>query len=379
METEGSEPQMKAILADDEELALRYLEKQLIATGSVEVVGKFLDVEEALEAAGANPPDVVFLDIDMPVLSGIEAAELLAQRAPGTDVVFVTAFEEYAVKAFELNAVDYILKPVESERLARTVERLAARKGHTPPPPLHRSAMIRCFQLLELDVSRPEAIPWRTTKAQELFAFLLHHRDQPVRKDVLLELLWPDVEIKRGYTQLYTAIYQIRKTMESIGAGVRIANYEKGYRIDLNGLKLDVEEWERGVKETTFARETLDVHLALLDLYRGDYFAEYDYLWAESERQRLKTICFRHMLQLADWLDGEGMTTEAISVYYRAIRVFPYSEDVHFGLMKQHAKLGDPASVDKGYDALALMLQTEFGTHVPETIRAWYGQWKNRA
>ncbi|RKN74171.1 response regulator [Paenibacillus ginsengarvi] len=367
---------MRAILADDEELALRYLEKQLLAIGSVEVIGKYADVEEALEAVAANPPDVVFLDIEMPVLSGVEAAELLAQRAPGTDIVFVTAFEEYAVKAFELNAVDYILKPVEKERLARTVARLAERKGHPPIPPASRAVMIRSFQVLEMDLAKTEPIPWRTTKAQELFAYLLHHRAQPVRKDALLEVLWPEVDIKRGYTQLYTTIYQIRKTMESLGADVRIVNYEKGYRLELNDVKIDAEEWEKGVMETKLEPGTLELHLGLLELYRGDYLAEYDYLWAESERQRLKTICFRHVMRLAEWLDSEGKRMEAVSVYYRALRMFPYSEEVHFSLMRQYAKLGDWSSVDKGYAALERMMRDEFDSEVPQPIRSWYREHK---
>ncbi|MEF3304068.1 response regulator [Paenibacillus sp. GYB003] len=363
---------MKAILADDEELALRYLEKQLLAIGSIEIVGKYSDVEEALEAAEANTPDVVFLDIDMPALSGIEAAELLAERSPGTDVVFVTAFEEYAVKAFELNAVDYILKPVETERLTRTVTRLVQRRKREPAAAPARPAMIRCFQVLEYDASKPEAIPWRTTKAQELFAYLLHHRDQPVRKDVLLELLWPEVDMKKGYTQLYTAIYQIRKTLEAMGAGVRVVSYEKGYRLELGKVTLDVEEWEKGVMDAKLDSETVERHLALLELYRGHYLAEYDYLWAESERERLKTICFRHATLLAEWLDGAGKSAESIAVFYRLLRLFPYSEDVHFSLIKQYAKQGDWDSADKWYAALERMMREEFGADVQPEIRNWY-------
>lgn len=369
---------MRAILADDEELALRYLEKQLLAVGNVEVIGKYWDIEEALGAVDRDKPDVVFLDIDMPVMSGIEAAERLATTAPGTDVVFVTAFEEYALKAFEVNAVDYLLKPVEIERLAGTIARLARRRRRVSPGAPAKAAMLRCFQMMEFVSSKPETIPWRTTKAQELFAYLIHHRSQLVRKDALLELLWPEVDIKRGNTQLYTAIYQIRKTWETLGADIRIVSYEKGYRVELNGVKLDVDEWERGVMQAAaIGPETLETHYALLDLYRGDYFAEYDYIWAESERERLKTIWFRHAIALAEWLDGADRRTEAISLYYRIARMFPYSEQVYFALMQQYAKLEDWVSVDKWYGELERIMRDEFGARVQASIQTWYARHKS--
>ncbi|PYI54041.1 hypothetical protein DLM86_15980 [Paenibacillus flagellatus] len=368
---------MRAILTDDEDLALRYLEKLLRDIGDVDIIGKYYDAEEALEAACTDPPDVIFFDIDMPGISGIEAAERLSERLPATDVVFVTAYEEYAIKAFELNAVDYILKPVEEKRLACTIARLRSSREHKPAVPHHRPAMIRCFQLLEVDVDKPETIPWRTTKAQELFAFLIHYRDQPVRKDVLLDLLWPDVDMKKGYAQLYTAIYQIRKTVDALGIGLRIVNHEKGYRLELNDVRLDIEEWERSVMEANdIGPDNLEHHLALLDMYRGDYLADYDYLWAEGERQRLKTIWLRHAMAVAEWLDRTDKDKELFALYFRALRMFPYSEEVHFALLKLHAKQGDWAAVEKQYADLERMVRSEFGTDVPASIQSWYKEWK---
>jgi len=364
---------MKAILVDDEILALRYLEQQLTVIGGVEIVGKYLSAEDGLKAAFSSPPDVVFFDIDMPELSGIEAAGKLTDRLPGTDVVFVTAYEDYAVKAFELNAVDYVLKPVEKQRLERTVARLIERRKAKAKAVASRPVMLRCFQTLELEFDKPEPIPWRTTKAQELFAYLIHNRHQPVRKDVLLELLWPEIDVKKGYTQLYTAIYQLRKTMSALGVDITIASYEKGYRLGLNSVKLDIEVWEKGVMNAKeVGPDTLDTHYALLDLYRGDYFAEYDYLWAESEKQRLRAIWFEHAKAVADYLNRSGRHAETFALYYRMLNIYPQSEDVYFWLMKKYAEQGDWASVDRKYAELTDMLRTEFGDDVSEPVREWY-------
>ncbi len=100
---------------------------------NVEVIGQASNGFEAVKLAEELAPDVIFLDIQMPKLSGFEVLELLGERAPA--VVFCTAFDEFALRAFEVHAVDYLLKPVEPARLTAAVERVAERlEKHTPQP-----------------------------------------------------------------------------------------------------------------------------------------------------------------------------------------------------------------------------------------------------
>ncbi len=120
-----------ALLVDDEAGLLALLRRALAAQWpELRVVGEAQDGEAALERFEELRPDVVFLDVQMPGLGGLEVARALAGRC---HVVFVTAHEQYAVQAFEHAAVDYLLKPVDEERLAKTVERLRSRP--TSPPP----------------------------------------------------------------------------------------------------------------------------------------------------------------------------------------------------------------------------------------------------
>jgi two-component system LytT family response regulator len=119
---------LRAFLIDDEPLALRRLAKLLRATGRVQVVGQATDAETGVTQVSATTVDVVFLDIHLPGLSGFE---VMARLPDGPMVVFVTAYDHHAVQAFEVNAVDYLLKPVERERLDRTLDRLEA-TGRTP-------------------------------------------------------------------------------------------------------------------------------------------------------------------------------------------------------------------------------------------------------
>ena len=126
---------LRVYLVDDEPLALERLRRLLENTGRVEVTGLTTKPEEAVAALSANPPDVCFLDIQMPRLNGFE---VLARLPSQPVVVFTTAYNQYALQAFGENAVDYLLKPVEPETLERAlskVERLRS-AGPTAQPDL---------------------------------------------------------------------------------------------------------------------------------------------------------------------------------------------------------------------------------------------------
>jgi two-component system, LytTR family, response regulator len=109
---------IKAYLVDDERPAIERLSRMLNATGRVEILGSSVDPAEALAALSAIHPDVLFLDIRMPELSGFQ---LLAELPNPPLVVFTTAYDEYALDAFQADSIDYLLKPIESEQLDRAL------------------------------------------------------------------------------------------------------------------------------------------------------------------------------------------------------------------------------------------------------------------
>jgi DNA-binding LytR/AlgR family response regulator len=120
-----------AIIAEDEALLRRELLDQLgRAWPALQVVAECEDGACAVEALAEHRPDVAFLDIRMPGLTGLEVAAAAAETSPHTQIVFVTAYDQYAIDAFERGAVDYLLKPIQPERLAATVQRLQARTGN---------------------------------------------------------------------------------------------------------------------------------------------------------------------------------------------------------------------------------------------------------
>lgn len=121
---------MKAYLVDDEPLAVTRLRRLLEADGRIEIAGASSDPRRALEDLRLTLPDVLFLDIEMPGMSGFELLEQLG--APHLLVVFTTAYDQYALDAFQVNSIDYLLKPVEPEQLKRAIGKLERMQGGEP-------------------------------------------------------------------------------------------------------------------------------------------------------------------------------------------------------------------------------------------------------
>jgi two-component system LytT family response regulator len=123
---------MRAFLVDDEALALKRLQRMLAATQRVQVVGTSTDPVEAVPAIIEAKPDILFLDIEMPGMSGFEMLGRLRQQPW---VVFTTAYDQYALKAFGVNSVDYLLKPIEAAHLDRALEKIERLRGTAGTPP----------------------------------------------------------------------------------------------------------------------------------------------------------------------------------------------------------------------------------------------------
>lgn len=121
---------MKALLIDDERLARNELRRLLAVHKDVEIVGEAVDVDDALEKIAHLKPDLLFLDVQMPGADGFSLLERL--ETPMPLVIFTTAYDEFAVKAFEFNALDYLLKPVDPSRLGASLEKIRLRG--TPAP-----------------------------------------------------------------------------------------------------------------------------------------------------------------------------------------------------------------------------------------------------
>lgn len=152
------------VVAEDETLLRHALVSELArAWPGLSVVAECEDGASALEAIAEHRPDVAFLDIRMPGLTGMEVAAAAAEASPETHIVFVTAYNQYAIEAFDQGAVDYLLKPVQPERLDATVARLQARS--TQPDIASLKALLKRLDAAPGAAGTPEPLTWLTASA----------------------------------------------------------------------------------------------------------------------------------------------------------------------------------------------------------------------
>lgn len=162
---------LKVLIVDDEPFARKELRALLAEAEDIEVVGESGNAVEALADIHRLHPDVVFLDIQMPRISGLEMLAMLdRERMPY--IVFVTAYDEYAIRAFEENAFDYLLKPTNRERLGKTLERLRKERGAQDFQPLGSTTPLQhipCTSLNRIYLLRLDEIEYATSRLSGVY------------------------------------------------------------------------------------------------------------------------------------------------------------------------------------------------------------------
>ena len=179
-------PPIRVLVVDDEQLAREELCFLLGQAGDVDIVGQAGDGVEALRLAGDLRPEVVFLDVQMPGLTGFEVARRLIEADLPAQLVFVTAFDQYAIEAFGVNAVDYVLKPVDADRLELTLDRVRRRvvSEQAARMPLSAADLERVVQAVQARQGRREQLAIRVGER-----FLLVQADEVVHASVVDETI----------------------------------------------------------------------------------------------------------------------------------------------------------------------------------------------
>ncbi|MEO6365799.1 MAG: LytTR family DNA-binding domain-containing protein [Luteimonas sp.] len=251
------------VVAEDESL-LRDALLSALATAwpELEVVAECEDGGSALEAIATHQPDVAFLDIRMPGLTGIEVAAAAIEASPRTQVVFVTAYDQYAIDAFDAGAVDYLLKPIAADRLAQTVQRVRARidGGRADSDALG-------MLLRELTT----ALPRRT--AAEPLVWLTASSGNATRLIMVDDVLYFRADHK--YTVVMTAAGEslLRKPIKELLAVLDPATFKQIHRATIVNLKaidsIARDDTGKGLLRLKSRPETLTVSQPFMALFRN--------------------------------------------------------------------------------------------------------------
>jgi len=241
--------------------------------------------------------------------------------------------------------------------------------GVYPSPPRIK---IRCFGRLSIETGNGIAMKWRTSKTEELMAFLIHHRGEAVSRDRILDALWGEVEVDRAGAQFNTTTHYLRKALHQIGLNGIIQHAEGGYRIDRSRIDLDLDDWERVLAAET---QVTDIMLRayadeLVQLYGEGYMAGASYEWAQPTRIRLEREYVATLLRLHEREKEQGHYDAAAELLRKALAQDPLNEYIHERLIHVLVLGNDRLSAIKQYEALRTMLQTEFGMEPKDTTRS---------
>jgi two-component SAPR family response regulator len=353
----------KAILIDDEEIALDVMNIMLDEVGGVEVVGRFQLVAEALAQCGDLKPDLIFLDIEMPGVNGLDAAVDLTIHCPDAKIVFVTAHDQYAIDAYDTDAIGYLLKPVVKDKLVKlllrydnlqnkkvswkdqfsegdgnqlTAENLSISSDNSSAD--KKTLHLKVLGSMELYTPSGRLMTWRTKKTKELFAFLWHHRGQPVYKYAILEHLWPNDTADRGHKLLHTSLYYLRSMFKSEGYDGFVKYGDDKYWIDSSAVQSDLDELRDGLAAIQ-AGEAIKAIKGIFQLYSGDYLDMEYYDWANAYRVELRSI----MISTMTLALNQATEETRIQLLKKLIELEPNQWDYYELLADSFNKIGDQA------------------------------------
>jgi len=344
---------LNVVIVDDEIPVLNLLKMFLQKTGQVNVLETFTEPLAVLDKISTLKPDVVFLDIEMPEMSGLELASHLIEQDDELMVVFVTGYNQYALEAFQVNGLDYLLKPVSLNSIQKCISRLLKLKGtgHQQKSE-ENSQRIYCFGDFEV-YGNNGLVKWTTRKVEEMLTYFIVHRNSNIESWQLGEVLWPEEEPDKVRSNLHTTLYRLRKTIKEEGLPLEISTGRGGkgtYRCSLGPLFCDLAEFEEMVREDlTLNKGTIDKLESICTLYRDDLYSRKDYCWCESQKERLQRYYLNLLKRMAVFYSNEGVYQNSLDKLLKAVEIDPYDEEIQRELLKIYAAQNNRASLISSY------------------------------
>lgn len=368
---------IKIIIIDDEQLAIDALEVLLRRVENVEIIGKFTDPSRALEVLPTLEVDTIFLDMEMGELHGLEFSEKITLINPNITVVFVTAHPQFALEAFEVNAIDYLLKPVEEERLVKTVEKLKKQLSMTQlyeqyEPKLSNHLVARLFEEFHLFDRKGNQVEWRTKKVKELFVFLWQHRDKGIHRLQIIMCLWPDLSENRAVTIMHTTIYQLRKAMKKLGFQKPVVLKNEQYMLNVP-VKSDIDQLNAIIDQADINEDGAE---ELLTLYSGDYLEVNDYSWSLPMQEKARKSFLEYLEGYVSNVQEDAQEHVLLEkCLKKMVKIEPYQIKYTYLLLKYYSDTRNAKEIMLLYRETQTKWIGELGLDVPVEIVELYEEY----
>lgn len=262
---------MNAICVDDEAQVLRHIVDSCQKTHLLNDVRGFTQPREALEWAASHPVDLALLDIDMPNMNGLELAKELRQLRPQISIIFITAYSQYSLDAFDVHPTSYLLKPFDQVRLNKEVEYALSVRAERKPTHI----AVQTFGHFEILVDG-NTLSFRRSKSKELLAYLVARKGAGVTRQDAFAALWEDREYDVSMQkQMDVVIRSLRDTLQSSGIGGLFELRNRNLRIRPELIDCDMYRFLDGDEDAVNA-------------YFGEFMSQY--AWASAMEAQLTRI-----------------------------------------------------------------------------------------
>lgn len=357
---------IRAILVDDEILALQHMKKKLGELGTVEVINTFPNAESFLSVMEQLDFQVAFLDIEMPGLDGLDLAKIIKEWNKDIYIVFVTANRDYAIQAFELQSLDYLLKPILKYRLEKTITRIEEQLQITKKYPISiepTSSIIKVVCFNEFVVyHQDEPVKWKTAKSKELFAFLVSNLHNYVHRDTIIDQLWPEHDYKKAKIQLHTSMSHLRKMLDSIGYEQVISFSNQSYALELDTLQCDSIDLENMIQlHPEVNPGNIQTFEQVVQQYTGDYMEKNSYVWATVKTQSIRQKLFQLLQKMIDYYVAYDDSDKKQHYLQILLKHNPYSEYTLQQLMLHYIKVGNRSAAVQAYHLFTELLLDDIG------------------
>ncbi len=370
---------IKAIVADDEILTLEHICRLLEREG-VEVLGYYSDPYQMLSAVETLRPDVLFLDIEMPEISGLELAEKAQASGFEGEIVFITAYNQYAINAFDVNALDYLLKPVSINDLDRAVERVRKRmtadKKITGAVPA--AVRVSLFgRVLLYTGQKNEPVHWLTAKCAEVFAYLLlQGESREVSKWKLMEAVWGDSDSEKAHINLRSTLSRLNKILRENRTGIAVVSVGSGYRIDIGGTKIDIDalELEKLILDSIEINSQNSEHYGKILLSCTDAFLEeFDSPWCYQVRMTYHRYLAAAGARFVKYLEAAKAEPLKILKIIELMNTHePYNEGMRMKAVAILFHTAGKKEAEKYYNEYLTLLKKDLGVRPGQELQQLY-------
>lgn len=267
---------LKILALDDEPIALYEITKSIKEAVSDCEIKSFDEPEDALDEIMERGfiPDIAFLDIEMPRITGIEMAKRIRENCKNTKIVFVTGFSQYAIEAYNIHARGYLMKPPTAEKVKAEIEN--SFENINAPIKSYKKIRIRCFGNFEV-FADDVPIKFSRSKTKELFAYLVDRRGSAITTNELLNILWEDIAVTVSLrSQLRNSIADLSGVLKSLGEeNILLKVNRNSYAINTEKVDCDYFKY-------------LNNDIEAVNSYIGEYMMQYS--WSEFTTGKLYNI-----------------------------------------------------------------------------------------